>query len=385
MIAGATSDEPGAERALLLALVRGYAGTEDDSAAGQLIPAVDQASLTERLRRLKVLGLFGARLLELAPEVIEEGLRSAVEDTLALGRRHALLMQSLTWRIASELETEGIRAMPLKGPFLAERLHGSGRLRLSHDIDLLVHRRDLTRAGSLLEGLGYRRHPGNGREPVLHLSYGHPSAPPIDLHWRIDWYEDLYADGLLDRSRLQDNLRIPAAEDELLSLLVFHSRDGLEGLRFPADVAAWWKLLGSEETIAACSRLAERHAPLRRPLEAAAIAIEQVTLLPVRSAVCPSDARRRVALAVAMMDWAGDHDERTRDVTAKVVDGMLCELPALPGWAMRALVPALPGTGARRLLAQLMHALALLGRGTVLLLRAGATARRAGNRVARGL
>jgi hypothetical protein len=53
------------------------------------------------------------------------------------------------------LEQQGIAAVPLKGPFLAERLFGDTAVRVSHDLDLLVSKDDLIRAESVLSALEF--------------------------------------------------------------------------------------------------------------------------------------------------------------------------------------------------------------------------------------
>ena len=52
--------------------------------------------------------------------------------------------------VLREFDRQGVVAVPLKGPFLAERLYGSSALRVSVDLDLLVARADLARAEAVL-------------------------------------------------------------------------------------------------------------------------------------------------------------------------------------------------------------------------------------------
>jgi len=57
----------------------------------------------------------------------------------------------LAWR------AQGIAGMPYKGPALAEQLWDSFALRECSDLDFLVQRADVERAGMILANLGYRR------------------------------------------------------------------------------------------------------------------------------------------------------------------------------------------------------------------------------------
>ncbi len=85
----------------------------------------------------------------------------------------------------------GIEALPLKGPVLAESLYGSASLRTCDDIDLLVNLADFPRAQSLLieEGFSPVDETGNyhrgfvGRDMLveLHFAVASPSLPRFDI------------------------------------------------------------------------------------------------------------------------------------------------------------------------------------------------------------
>src|SRR5665648_405861 len=63
----------------------------------------------------------------------------------------------ITIRLTAALADAGIRALPLKGPLLGERIHGELGARVSADIDLLVAGEDLVAAIEVLSTLGYGR------------------------------------------------------------------------------------------------------------------------------------------------------------------------------------------------------------------------------------
>ena len=90
--------------------------------------------------------------------------------------------------ILSALREAGVRVIPLKGIWLAERAYGDGACRRMNDIDLLVAPSGLGRARAVVERLGYATDdfsPGKaagGR----HLRFRKPDAPlPLELHWRL--------------------------------------------------------------------------------------------------------------------------------------------------------------------------------------------------------
>ena len=55
----------------------------------------------------------------------------------------------------AEFHRRGVPVIPLKGPWLGQRLYGEAALRLYADLDLLVRRTDFSRSEELLTGLGF--------------------------------------------------------------------------------------------------------------------------------------------------------------------------------------------------------------------------------------
>src|SRR6202021_1691641 len=81
--------------------------------------------------------------------------------------------------------------------------------------------------------------------PLLHHVLALPNSWGIDLHWRVNWYETAYTDEMLAPSSEQGGVRALAPVDDLVSLLLFHARDGLRGMRYPIDLAAWQQRFGA--------------------------------------------------------------------------------------------------------------------------------------------
>jgi hypothetical protein len=86
------------------------------------------------------------------PETTLTDLKNKAE---AAARRNLTLSADLI-RLLRSLEEAGIRAVPLKGPVLANLVYGSISLRKILDIDLLVDEGNFRRSIELLETLGYR-------------------------------------------------------------------------------------------------------------------------------------------------------------------------------------------------------------------------------------
>ena len=272
------------------------------------------------------MALLGSRALDAAPGTLPPEFAAAVDRARAAARARGLALEGLAGHVAERLEAAGIRTLVLKGPLLARRLHGDEGLRETNDLDLLVDPARIDQAVAITGELGYRAEPLDGR-PELHHTLRDPDGKltRIELHWRIDWWEDDFSHELLDRSvPVVGDLREPQPEDDLAALLLFYARDGLFGLRAPADLAAWWDRYGEGASGSVLARHWERHPALRRPLLAAVDAAERVAGVPAERLLPPSarqTARTRVAVALASPSGAGDPDQLAAN--AALVDQLL--------------------------------------------------------------
>src|SRR5205814_8803590 len=93
----------------------------------------------------------------------------------------------------------------------------------------------LKRAVEVVRELGYARptdYVDSSGLPLLHFALVHErdELPPVELHWRIHWYETRFARERLLAPDGAPDWR-PAPVDELAALLLFYARDGFTGLR----------------------------------------------------------------------------------------------------------------------------------------------------------
>lgn len=252
-----------------------------------------------------------------------------MERDIAANRARGLAVEALTGHVVERLEAEGIRSLPLKGPLLARRLHGDEGLRATNDLDLLVDRPQIDAALAILREFGYEPEPldpdlrADGL-PDLHYTLRHPAGrlTRIELHWRIAWYEDDFSRDLLERA--DGTPPEPTPDDDLAALLVFYARDGLFGLRAPADIAAWWDRHGERVRSPVLARHWERYPDLRRAFVAAARAAERVAAVPA-ARVLPPEARdtTRPRLAVRLASWTGDGEIDQLAANVRLVDLLL--------------------------------------------------------------
>lgn len=91
--------------------------------------------------------------------LLRTGVSPAIANRMRQIERDAAIA-SFYW--SSELERvlrgfgqADLATVPLKGPFLAERLYGAAALRVSYDLDLLVSKADLARAEAAMRAMGF--------------------------------------------------------------------------------------------------------------------------------------------------------------------------------------------------------------------------------------
>ncbi len=166
--------------------------------------------------------------------------------------RKALWFTEELIRIVSHLESAGIRALPYKGPVLAQTLYGEVTQRQYGDLDILILPPDVPNAKVALRDLGYK--PSIERAPRIetaNVATGYECAFSstdgrnlLELQWRIvpRFYSiDCDVADLFDRAdeislggRLMRTLR---AEDLLLVLCVHAAKHVWVQLSWLCDIA----------------------------------------------------------------------------------------------------------------------------------------------------
>ena len=153
---------------------------------------IDWVQFIRLALRHETLPLAHRNLHRICPDIVPSGvlepLRARYEADAAEGR---LLAKELVG-ILSFLESEGIVAVPYKGPALAIRLYGDLSLREFGDLDIMVCERDVLRARHLLIDRGYAPERVNTgelnqflREHHEMLFYRIDGSVRLDLHWRF--------------------------------------------------------------------------------------------------------------------------------------------------------------------------------------------------------
>ena len=307
-----------------------------------LAPSVDLGAVLRTLELQRVVPSLGALLTD-DPEI---ALPADVDERIRVirtrARQRGLLGLAVTSLIARELGESGIPVMPLKGATLAETVYGDIGARQSADIDLLVRLQALGDAVTIAERHGWRepellRKAGT---PTLHHELFHAEYPPLELHWRVHWYEESFANAALARADQTANGWLRAQPgDEIAFLLLFLARDGFAGLRHVVDVAAWWATLGRpQETAAGLRAVVASHPALADALTAAARYAERAADLPSGSLAGDARPSLRGRAAIRLADpWVGGSRAQI-SAQMSLADALLAPRRGLPAFIRRQLL-----------------------------------------------
>jgi hypothetical protein len=192
------------------------------------------------------------------PLEIERSLRSAYEANL----RRGLWFSAELARIMQHFDRRQVRALPYKGPVLAQSLYRDVALRSFSDLDFLISPRDFERAKQALAEVGYR--PDVELTPAierlwLRVGYersfdGAAGKNLVELQWAVLPYfyavdlhragvrtEDMRIEGLLQRAgrTLVGGREVPclSPEDSLLVLCLHAAKHLWTRLIWLCDIA----------------------------------------------------------------------------------------------------------------------------------------------------
>lgn len=187
------------------------------------------------------------------PDAVPEGVLSRLRDVFRDNARYTLFRTRELLKLLRLFESSGIPAVSFKGPLLAAQAYGNLGLRQFSDLDILVHKRDVSRVHALLLSDGYRLakpFTWTGRViPALasskDLIFVHDEKRiVIELHWRLtNRHFNLPLDmksfwqRLVPVSFAGTVVRNLPLEDLILYLCMHGARHGWERLAWICDVA----------------------------------------------------------------------------------------------------------------------------------------------------
>jgi hypothetical protein len=173
--------------------------------------------------------------------MLDERLREVERN----GRIAAFLWRSNLRSLLAAFHENGMPVIPLKGPWLAERVYGDAALRSYSDLDLLIRRSEIAGAECLLTGLGFR--PAGRRDDYERPWYR--GELWIELHHDVEnpLAFDAGIDAVWRRARLAEFEGVPAwllaPSDELLFLCLHGTRHCFERLSHVLDLALGFRQL----------------------------------------------------------------------------------------------------------------------------------------------
>ncbi|MGC2887741.1 MAG: nucleotidyltransferase family protein [Candidatus Acidiferrum sp.] len=142
--------------------------------------------------RHDMLSLTYWNLQRICPDIVPSGVLEPLRARHEAGAAEARLLAEELVSILGFLDSEGIWAVPFKGPTLAVKLYGDLSLRGFGDLDIMIGERDTLRARHLLIDRGYAPEwVETGelnqflREKHEMLLYRLDGKVRVDLHWRF--------------------------------------------------------------------------------------------------------------------------------------------------------------------------------------------------------
>lgn len=242
------------ENELLLLCARRGGGTATASRLRELAGGeIGWDYLYSLARRHAVLPLLYRGLEESAPGAAPPEPRGRLREKFRENATRNTLLAGELARISRLFGAAGVQLLAYKGPALAVQAYGDLALRRFIDLDVLVRRRDVARAGEQLLALGYRKPAGltAAQEKFLlrrqhNLAFTRDGGKlTVELHWDVvpePFASVRLGEGAWERASsvtlLGAEVKCLSPEDLLLALSVHGAKHLWERLGWVSDVAA---------------------------------------------------------------------------------------------------------------------------------------------------
>lgn len=117
---------------------------------------IDWEYLLRMAHRHSLMPLLHWQLNNICPELVPDSHARLLRDHFHRNTARNLCLTAELCEVLKLFEAHGIPTVPYKGPALALYVYGNLSLRRFSDLDILVHRRDVFRAGEILGARNYR-------------------------------------------------------------------------------------------------------------------------------------------------------------------------------------------------------------------------------------
>ncbi len=200
---------------------------------------------------LNVVPLVAGNLFRHFQEKLEETVAERLRQLRYGAMIRCVQMERRLREVAGWFKEEGIPLLVFKGLPLGVLLYDSPLLRLTGDVDVMVHREDVKRVWQMLKGRGFRPSydlDERQQEALLWKGFAHDfnspdASPAVDLHWDMPRYLcPMNAEKAWMRSvevNIEGNLYRTFSREDYLLFLGYHPVKHCYGdLRAICDIAA---------------------------------------------------------------------------------------------------------------------------------------------------
>lgn len=223
---------------LLLYCARMQMGTGSTTTFAKLVqaPGLSWPNVIETALQHGMLPLLAQHLRRTCADAVSPPDMAALRAQFQAHARHNLLQTNTLLTLLDDFRQHGIAAMPYKGPALAAAIYGNIVLRPFCDLDVVVHKRDVQQAKSLLIAQGFQPCESmTEAEEKVYLEQHHAYTfvreadhISVDLHWDITqkyFAVALDSDALWSRLQTIDLCGVAVESlpiDDLLLVLCIH-------------------------------------------------------------------------------------------------------------------------------------------------------------------
>lgn len=214
----------------------------------------------EKALKNRLIPLIYYNLNIIAPELVPEDILQRMRKIYLLSMKKAMIQTRELHQVIQILTDNKIPVIPYKGVTLSLQIYGDIGLRISDDIDLIIHQKDLILTKDLLISQGYSPQISLSTEQdkkfikVNHeYHFSHLSKTLIDVHWQL--MKSYYVDPF-DETDIWSGLKVISLEGQEVSylstelliifLLIHGAKHQWNDLRPICDVAS---IIASEKDI----------------------------------------------------------------------------------------------------------------------------------------
>jgi len=250
------------ELRLLLACARVLTDQEEEVAIRRMLEeGIDWTLFAHKAVDHDLAILAGHTLARVAPDMVPDDILDAFRATIEQTRRKNRVLFDELARLIEALASDGVDAIPFKGPVLTIQAYGDLGLRAFQDLDLLILDSDMARTITTLTGLGYERKGGLTEAQIEMIQrlqgkdfvYREDAEIGVEPNMRFTPAHmalDIDYDGLWRHARRTSvngrTMLTLAPEDDLLALAVHGGKDLWCKIKWACDVAA---LIGSQSKL----------------------------------------------------------------------------------------------------------------------------------------